>query len=231
MNEKYLACCRFAAVLFFFAVGCVSSSEAFGSTQYWPSAGIVWDVNGPWMLQFKETYYSYVEDSDSDHPESDVSVVYKGTDSVFDIGLGSVYVDGSSKTKQEERPYLSATLRGKILDCDVSNRFMVEYRDISDDSDYWRFRDKVTFNSAFDGLDTRGVRLLNRERFRPYIADEVFFSSNGQGFSQNRVYLGMKMKIVENVGVDVYYLYQAIENSSDRWQDNHIIGFDLSFSF
>ena len=199
--------------------------------QYWPSAGTVWDVNGPWMLQFKETYFSYVEDSGSDHSKSDISAVYKGTDNFYDIGFGFAYVDGSSQTKQEERPYLSTTLRSKILDRDVSNRFMVEYRDISSDSDYWRFRDKVTFNSAFDGLDTRGIRLLNRELFRPYIADEVFFSSNGQGLSQNRAYLGVKIKIVRNVGADVYYLYQSVENSSNRWQDNHIIGMDITFSF
>jgi hypothetical protein len=206
-------------------------SDVFGSTQFRPAAGTVWDINGPWMLQFKEKYYFYVEDSGSDHPESDISAVYKGTDNVYDVDFGFVYVDGSSQTKQEERPYLSTTLRSRIFDRDVSNRFRVEYRDLWGDSDYWRFRDKVTFNSAFDSLDARGIRLLNRERFKPYIADEIFFSSNGQGFSQNEAYLGVKIKIVKNVDADLYYLYQSTENSSGRWQDNNIIGMDIVFSF
>jgi hypothetical protein len=167
----------------------------------------------------------------SDHSKSDISAVYKGYNDAYDVGFGFAYIDGSSQTKQEERPYLSATLRGKIFDRDVANRFMVEYRDRLDSSDYWRFRNKVTLNSAFDGPDTRGIHLLNREWFRPYVADEVFFSSNGQGFDQNRAYLGLQIKIIQNVGANVYYLYQTTENSSDRWQDGHIIGFDLTFSF
>jgi hypothetical protein len=183
------------------------------------------------MLKFKETYYTHVDDSGSDPSKSDMSLIYKGPESVYDVAFGFAYVDSSSQTKQEERPYLSATLRSKLLDRDVANRFMVEYRDISGDDDYWRFRNKVTFNSAFDGFDTRGIRLLNRERFRPYIADEVFFSSNGQGLSQNRVYLGVKIKIVKNVGLDTYYLYQSVENSRSRWQDNHIIGMEITFGF
>jgi len=210
---------------------CIGGSEASGATQFWPSAGIVWDVNGPWMFQFKETYYHFKDDSDSDHAKSDVTVVYKGYKDIFDLGLGFAYVDGSEETNQERRPYLSSTLRGKLFDRDVSNRFMIEYRDLSATSDYWRFRDKVTLNSMFESGDTRGIRFLNRERFRPYIADEVFFNSNGQGFSQNRVYFGVKFKLVENIGADMYYLYQTVENSSNRWQDNNIIGFDITFSF
>ena len=213
------------------AVWCVGGSEALGSTQYWPSAGAVWDVNGPWMLQFKETYFSYVEDPGSDHSKSDVSAVYKGTDNIYDLGFGFAYLDGSEKTKQERRPYLSTTLRGEILDREVANRFMIEYRDLLGSSDYWRFRNKITLNSAFDNLDTRGIRLLNRERFMPYTADEVFFNSNGQGFSQNRAYLGVKIKIIENVGADLYYLYQSVQNSSNRWQNNNIIGLDFTLKF
>jgi len=231
MSDRYLAYCRFVAVPFFLVIVCIAGSKAFGSTQYWPSAGIVWDVNGPWMLQFKESYYYFHEDSQSDHSKSDISAIYKGKDNIYDVGIGFAYVDGSEKTKQEQRPYLSTTLRGKIFDRDVSNRFMVEYRDLSESSDYWRFRDKVTFNIAFDSLDTRGIRLLNSERFRPYVADEVFFNSNGQGFSQNRVYVGLRFKIIENIGVDTYYLLQTIENSSDKWQNNNIIGVDLILRF
>jgi hypothetical protein len=231
VNFKHVSFKKFILLLLFGAAWDVGGSEALGSTQFWPSAGMVWDVNAPWMLQFKETYYHVKDDSDSDHAKSDVTSIYKGPKDIFDLGLGFTYVDGSEETKQERRPYVSATLRGKLFDRDVSNRFMVEYREFSSASDYWRFRDKVTLNSMFESGDTRGIRLLNRDRFRPYLADEVFFNSNGQGFSQNRAYLGVKIKIVKNVGADVYYLYQSVENSSNRWQDNHIIGMDITFSF
>jgi hypothetical protein len=230
VNLRYVRCGKYVCLLLL-AVVRFGDSEALGSTQYWPSAGVAWDVNGPWMLQFKETYYYYHEDSDSDHSKSDVSAVYKGEDSIYDIGLGFAYVDGSEKAKQERRPYVFTILRGKILDRDVSNRFMVEYRDLSDSGDYWRFRNKITVNSYYESLDTRGIRLLNRERTRPYVADEVFFNSNGQGFSQNRAYLGMQIKIVENVGADVYYLYQSVQNSDSRWQNNNVIGTDLTITF
>ena len=209
-------------------------SEALGSSQFWPSVGAVWDVNGPWMLKFKETYYMNTGSSNANSSASDISGVYKGYNDTVDFGLGYQRIVGHTNnddSTNENRPYINATVRGKLFDIDSSDRFMVEYRDFADKSDYWRFRNKITLNSPFEDLDTRDIRLLNRERFKPYIADEVFFSSNGQGFSQNRAYLGMKIKIMQNVGADVYYMLQTVENSSNQWRNNNIIGVDLTFSF
>ena len=107
---------------------------------------------------------------------------------------------------------------------------MFEYRDFTDKSDYFRFRNKITLNSPFENIDTRGVRLLNRERAKPYIADEAFFNSNGQGFSQNRVYLGIQLKMTKTISVNPYYMFQTLKKD-DQWQNNNIIGFDLTFSF
>jgi len=204
---------------------------AAGSVEFWPSAGFVHDINGPWMLQFKETYYYFFEDSGSDHPKSDISILYKGQDDVYDIGAGFIYVDRSQSIKQESRPYLYMILRGKLVGCELANRAMIEHRDISGGGSYWRFRDKITYNSLFETLDTRGIRLLNSDRLRPYIADEVFLNSNGQGFNQNRVYTGLHVKIVNDIGADVYYLLQTLENNEDRWRNNNIIGAELTLHF
>jgi hypothetical protein len=231
IGVRYFTHYRLICLICFWAVICTAGSEALGSNQYWPAAGIVWDVNGPWMFKFKETHYYFKGDSKSDHSKSDVTAVFKGPMDVFDFGLGFAYVDGGEERKQESRPYVSATMRAKLFDRDWANRFMIEYRDFSGSSDYWRFRDKVMFNSFFDSLDARGMRLLNRDRFRPYAADEVFFNSNGQGFSQNRVYLGLQIKLIQNVAADVYYLLQSVQNSSNSWENNNIIGTELTLRF
>jgi hypothetical protein len=60
---------------------------------------------------------------------------------------------------------------------------------------------------------------------------KYFLVRTARGFSQNEAYLGVKIKIVKNVDTDLYYLYQSTENSSGRWQDNHVIGMDIVFSF
>ena len=193
----------------------------------------MWDVNGPWMLKFKETYYMNTGSSNANSSASDISGVYKGYNDTVDFGLGYQRIVGHTNnddSTNENRPYVNATVRGKLFDIDSSDRFMIEYRDFADKSDYWRFRNKITLNSPFEDLDTRDIRLLNRERFKPYIADEVFFSSNGQGFSQNRVYLGIQLKIMKNIGANLYYMLQTLKKD-DQWQNNNIIGFDLTFSF
>ena len=218
-------------VLCAFAWAVVNESKVFGSNQFWPAAGIVWDVNGPWMLQFKETYYHFFEDSSSDHPKSDISFFYEGKNNIYDIGAGFKYIDGSQNTKQERRPYLYTIFRSKLLERDFANRFMLEYRDISESSDYWRFRYKITYNSLFESLDARGIRLLNKDKFRPYLANEVFLNSNGYGYSENRVYVGSNIKIAKDTGVNAYYLFQTKKNSDSQWQNNNIIGIEFIVKF
>ncbi len=226
MHSKFvfLVLCAFAWVVF-------DESRVYGSNEFWPAAGIVLDVNGPWMIQFKETYYYFFEESSSDHPKSDISFFYEGKNSIYDIGAGFIYVDGSQNTKQERRPYLYTTFRGKLLELDFANRLMAEYRNISESSDYWRFRYKLTYNNLFEGLDARGISLLNRDKFRPYLADEVFFNSNGQGYNENRVYVGSNVKIAKDTGVNVYYLLQTKKNSDREWKNNNIIGIEFIVKF
>lgn len=228
LNSKNTFGNKYVLVLVIVVMWWFTGSKASGSTQFWPAVGIGWDIYGPWMFQFEQTFY-LSKDSDSDHTKSDFTAVYKGKKDVYDIGFGFAYQNGSEDTKQERRPYVYATMRGKIFERDWSNRFMVEYRNLSDSSDYWRFRNKITLNSRFESIDTRGVVLINREKFRPYLADEVFFNSNGQGFSQNRIYLGSYVKIAENIAANVYYLFQSSENSGRSWENNNILGFELTF--
>lgn len=208
-------------------------SETLGSRQAWPSLGIVWDVNGPWMLQFRETYYMNAGSSSVNSSEADIGGVYKGYKDKWDFGFGYRCIVGHNQnddSTNEHRPYASTTVRGKLFDIDTSNRFMLEYRDFADKIDYFRFRNNITLNSPFESFDTRSIRLLNRERVKPYIADEVFFNSNGQGFSQNRVYLGIQLKITKTISANPYYMFQTVKKD-DRWQNNNIVGFDLTFSF
>jgi hypothetical protein len=209
----------------------MDTMTAAASTEFWPSAGFVYDVNGPWMFQFKETYYYFLEDSASNHPKSDISLLYEGKNDVYDIVAGFIYVDAGEETKRERRPYLFATFRGKLAGNEFADRLRIEYRDISQSSDYWRFRNKLTWNSVFEPLDARGIRLLNTKKYRPYIADEIFLSSNGRGFNQNRVYAGLHFKIVNDIGANVYYLLQSLENTERRWCNNNIIGAELTLRF
>ena len=226
--------CLIISILFSVVAQCASGdSEALGDKQVWPSVGIAWDVNGPWMLQFRETYYMNAGGSSANSSDFDIGGVYKGYKDKWDLGFGYHRLVGRNQNDgsiNENRPYIHATVRGKLFDISASNRFMLEYRDFANKSDCFRFRNKITLNSPFENLDTRGIRLLNRERVKPYIADEVFFNSNGQGFSQNRVYLGIQIKIMKNIGANLYYMLQTLKKD-DQWQNNNIIGFDLTFSF
>ena len=201
------------------------------SDEFWLSPGFVYDVNGPWMFQFKETYYYFLNDSASNHPKSDISLLHEGQGDIYDIGAGFIYVDDSEKTKRERRPYLFATFRGKLAGNEFADTFRIEYRDISQSRDYWRFRNRLTWNSVFEPLDARGIRLLNTRKYKPYIADEIFISSNCRGFNQNRVYAGLHFKILKDIAANAYYLLQSLEDTDRRWRNKNIIGAELMIRF
>jgi len=56
--------------------------------------GIAWDVNGPWMLQFKETYYMNTGSSSANSSDTDVGFVYKGYKDKLDLGFGYHFIVG-----------------------------------------------------------------------------------------------------------------------------------------
>jgi len=185
------------------------------------------------MLKLTEQYHIDTGSSNGNVSETTIGGVYKGFKDVCDLGFGFTRVyalNGEGKSGSENRPNVNITARGGLFGHDFANRLMLEYRDRTRGEDTWRLREKIILFSPFESDDTRGIRSLDRKKLQPYIAEEIFIDLTNEGFNQNRVYFGVRLKFFEHTSTDVHYMLQTLKSDS-RWQNNNIIGIDFTISF
>lgn len=191
--------------------------------QYWSTARFNFDVDKEWTVIFEEEFRLGDEGGNLYYHHSDIGFVYKGLGDWIDVGANfrKVYADVDGTWRQENRPHLNVTLKGKLGDIAVSDRSRLEYRDPDKKEDIWRYRNKLTFKLPFK---------LTELKLKPYVADEVFINFNDEGYIGNRLYSGVAFNLTENITADIYYLWQSARASPGR--DNvHALGSRLIFRF
>ena len=196
----------------------------YGDLQYWSTASASFDIDKDWKFTFKEEFRLKESGGHLYHHFSDIGFVYKNLADWIDLGFNYRQVfekDSKGRWRQENRPHLNVTLKGKLFDLDLSNRSRLEYRDRENKKDVWRYRNKVTVKLPFE---------LTELKLKPYLADEVFITLNDDNVDRNRLYAGVSFKLVKNLKGDVFYLRQS-SRSSSGWTDINVIGSKLKFSF
>jgi hypothetical protein len=104
---------------------CYGSDNSF---QFWPSAGISWEVNNDWMLTYREQLRLNDGGGNLYYGQSNVGVLYKSLADWLDIGANYTVIYGYGKdaaNQDETRTSPSAILRCKILEHDVSGRLRI----------------------------------------------------------------------------------------------------------
>ncbi|UCF43725.1 MAG: DUF2490 domain-containing protein [Planctomycetota bacterium] len=191
--------------------------------QYWSAAGFNFDLDKEWTVTFEEQFRLGDEGGNLYYHHSDISLVYKGFADWLDVGAGfrKAYEDRDGTWRQENRPHISVTLKGKLGDIAVSTRSRFEYRHREQKEDVWRYRNKVTFKLPCE---------LTELKLKPYLADEVFINFNDEEYAGNRFYSGVAFNITKNVKADIYYLWQSSRATPGR-DDIHALGTKLTFRF
>lgn len=196
-----------------------------GDFQWWTSAGASLDINKDWKCDFEEEFRFGDDAGELYYHHSDLGFVYQGLADWIDLGFNYRQVfaraDSAGEWKQENRPHLNVTLKGKLLGLGVSNRARFEYRDIEDQEDHWRYRNKFTVKVPLE---------LTELKFKPYVADEVFVPLNDDNISINRVYAGVSFDVLDNMTGEVFYLWQSSRAPGD-WNDTNVLGTRLKFRF
>ncbi|OHB52896.1 MAG: hypothetical protein A2Y07_10280 [Planctomycetes bacterium GWF2_50_10] len=180
-------------------------------------------------MEFSETYYYHVSNSAADFTKSDFAASYTGLSENYDLGLGFAYLSPSNTEDEENRPYVLATIKGKLLNVEASNRSIIEYRMQAGLHDSWRFRDKIQITDPLEAFNSRHKN-RKEKRIVPFIFDEMFVSSNGEGFDQNRASAGVQIKLTKNAVTGVYYMLLT-EKDAGRWSNSNVIGIDLIYEF
>ncbi len=196
-----------------------------GDFQWWTSAGASLDINKDWKCTFEEEFRFGDDAGEFYYHHSDLGLVYGGFADWIDLGLNYRQVfaraDSEGEWKQENRPHLNVTLKGKLFGLGVSNRARFEYRDREDQEDHWRYRNKFTVKPPVE---------LTELKLKPYVADEVFVPLNDDNISINRIYAGISFDVLENMTGEVFYLWQASRAPGD-WNDTNVLGTRLKFRF
>ena len=201
---------------------CFASDD--GDFQYWSKAGASFDIDKDWKFTFAEEFRLGNDAGDFYRHHSDLGLVYKSLVDWIDLGFNLRWVfekDSEDKWRQENRPHLNITVKGKLYDFDVSDRSRFEYRDRENKKDFWRYRNKVTVKLPLE---------LTALKLQPYLADEVFINFNEDDFNRNRLYSGLSLNLSKNIKAEVYYLWQSSRSGGD-WKDLNVLGTQLKFSF
>jgi hypothetical protein len=195
-----------------------------GDFQYWSAAGASFDIDKDWKFTFKEEFRLKESGGHLYRHHSEVGLVYKSLADWIDLGFNYKQVfekDSEGKWRQENRPNLNVTLKGKLFSFDLSDRSRLEYRDREDKEDVWRYTNKVTVKLPFEFTELK---------LKPYLADEVFITLNDDNIDRNRLYAGVSFGLAENIKGDVYYLWQS-DRSRGSWTDINVLGTALKISF
>lgn len=196
-----------------------------GDFQYWSSANVSLDIDKDWKITFAEEFRLGDDAGRLYYHHSDIGFVYKSLADWIDLGFNYKQVfertNSEGEWKQENRPHLNITLKGRLFDLGLSSRSRFEYRDRENKKDLWRYRNKVTVKFPLE---------LTSLKLQPYLADEVFINFDEEDFNRNRLYAGLSLKLSKNIKGEVYYLWQSSKSGGD-WKDINVLGTGLKFYF
>ena len=192
--------------------------------QWWSTAGVSYDINKDWKVTFEEEFRLGDDGGHLYYHHSDLGFVYKSLADWIDLGFNyrqAFEKDNKGEWREENRPHLNITLKGKLFDLDLSDRSRFEYRDRENKKDLWRYRNKFTVKFPLE---------LTKLKLQPYLADEVFINFDEEGYNRNRLYSGASFKLSKNLEGNIFYLWQS-SRSGGRWKDINVLGAGLKYRF
>jgi hypothetical protein len=201
---------------------CFASDD--GDFQFWSKARVYFDIDKDWGFSFEEEFKFGENAGNLYSHHSDFGFEYKSFADWVDFGFyyrQAYEKDSEDKWREEHRPHLDVTLKGKLFDLGLSDRSRLEYRDREKAKDVWRYRNKVKATLPVE---------LTRFKLKPYVADEVFFNVDAKGYYRNRLYGGVTFGLSKDVKGDVYYLWQSSRSGGD-WEEINALGATLKFYF
>jgi hypothetical protein len=202
--------------------GAASSAPA-SEFEYWSKAFVTVPINERWRFGFEE-WLSFTDNATRfDNTQTDLWLHYLGLADWLSVGVGykQIFEKTDSGWETEERPMVYVAAKTKVYGFGVVNRSRLEYRMLQDETDFWRYRHKLTVTSpvTFTPL-----------KIQPYTADEVFYSFNGEGFNQQRLYGGVYIPLHEKVRLELFYLWK-LDKEDDGWQGTNVLGTWVYFQF
>lgn len=193
-----------------------------GDWQYWNNETIEGSITPNLRAELSQEFRFGDDFSDYYREHTELILGYKILPWLeFAPGYRQIFEEKKDVFKPEQRPQVNFTGKWVIEGWEFSDRNRVEYRDKSGKANTVRYRNQIKVKFPF---------LWTQWKIRPYVAEEVFFESEGGGFNRNRLSTGLEAKLLEHLKGDIFFLWQA-SDSSDEWIYNYILGTKLKLAF
>lgn len=195
-----------------------------GDFQVWHTQDQEWEIGkGTTLTQEEEWKYGNgASELFAQHYEW--GVVW-GFDKRLDLGIAyrQAYDRDGDEWLAENRPYATATMKHDLWKFKFVGRNRLEYRHFDyDRDDLIRYRHRSMLKLP---LEFRGLKIT------PHTSNEIFISSNGTGFNQDRVYFGLEIDPERHFNFDIYYMLQYLKLCEGKWSRANVLGLKLRLSF
>ncbi len=203
-------------LILFWVILCGAVSNAPASEfEYWPKAFVTIPLNKQWQFGFEE-WLSFKDNATRfKDSQTDVWLHYQGFADWLSVGVGYKRVYAKPDGWEiEDRPMFNVAAKTNVYGFGVTNRSRFEYRMPQDEGPFWRYRHRLNIVSpvTFTPL-----------KIQPYTAEEVFYSFDGQGFNQQRLYGGVYIPLHEKVRLELFYIWK-LDKKDDGWHTTNVLG-------
>jgi hypothetical protein len=195
-----------------------------GNLEYWQEIGVSHDINEDWVVHAEEEFRAGRHNGNPYLHNVNVGLVYKKVSDWLDIGLDfkkEYEKDSTGKFRQENRPHLNISFKGKLLNIDAGNRLRLEYRDRESKEDLFRLRHQIKLKFPLK---------FTRLELQPFVAEEFFINLGENNVSQNRLSAGFSSRAAKNIDIRVYYMLKT-SKITGGWEDTNVIGTGLVLRF
>jgi hypothetical protein len=138
------------------------------------------------------------------------------------LGYRLVYDKYKHKWREEDEPYTNITAKFDIWKFKFEDRNRIEYRHFRYKEDSMRYRNRFMLKYPFS---------FHAIKIAPYTSDEIFVSSDGTGFNQNRFQSGLEFELTKYVKTDIAYMMQSARVKGDKWTEANVLWAKIKVAF
>jgi hypothetical protein len=122
----------------------------------------------------------------------------------------------------EYRPSVDFVAKYSISYFDLSYREEIERRLFSNQPDAWSYRQKaeIKYKQGWTSF-----------KIRPYLADEVYYQKNKDGFYRNWIIAGTDVTPIPKIKAGLYYIWQRDRGKNDVITNTDIWALQFNFDF
>jgi hypothetical protein len=205
-------------------LGGVCFAGRSGDLEYWQTQGASVDINKDFAFTVSQELRFGRHNGNPYLYNVDLGIVYKGLAEWLDLGFNfkkEYEQDSSGEFRNENRPNLNITVKGKLFELPVSNRSRLAWRDFETKEEVWRYRNRSTAKLPFR---------LTKLNLQPYVAEEWFVNIGDDNINQNRLFSGFSWMLTKNISGNVHYLWKT-SKISGGWRDTNVIGTQFKILF